>query len=88
MTSLITSIPNACDLELFQPLQQGVAKQPELIPGLPYPMLPGSFVVAFTGAHGLANGLDAVLDVAAELSVSAVMTSSCCSSVMVAVSRA
>ncbi len=63
----ITSIPNACDLELFQPLQHGETKQPELITGLPQPLAPGSFVAAFTGAHGLANGLNAVLDVAGEL---------------------
>jgi len=65
--SCITSIPNACDLELFQPLHQGGTKQPDLIAGLPQPLAPGSFVAAFTGAHGLANGLDAVLDVATEL---------------------
>ena len=63
----ITSIPNACDLELFQPLSHGETKQPELIVGLPQPLPPGSFMAAFTGAHGLANGLDAVLDVAGEL---------------------
>jgi lipopolysaccharide/colanic/teichoic acid biosynthesis glycosyltransferase/glycosyltransferase involved in cell wall biosynthesis len=63
----ITSVPNACDLELFQPLQQGETKQPELIAGFPQPLAPGSFVAAFTGAHGLANGLDAVLDAAAVL---------------------
>ena len=61
--SRITSIPNACDLDLFHPLPSAKHKQPELIPGL----APGSFVAAFTGAHGQANGLDAVLDVAAEL---------------------
>ncbi|MCP9808474.1 sugar transferase [Cyanobium sp. HWJ4-Hawea] len=65
--SLITSIPNACDLELFQPQPSGKMKQPQLISGLPAPFPPNSFVAAFTGAHGLANGLDAVLDVAAEL---------------------
>ena len=65
--SRISSIPNACDLELFQPLPQGVTKQPELIAGLPQPLRAGSFVAAFTGAHGLANGLDAVLDTAAAL---------------------
>ena len=65
--SRITSIPNACDLELFQPLPHGKSKQSELIAGLPQPLPPGSFVAAFTGAHGLANGLDAVLDAAAEL---------------------
>jgi len=65
--SRITSISNACDLELFHPLPQGVAKQPQLIGGLHQSLSPGSFVAAFTGAHGLANGLDAVLDVAAAL---------------------
>ena len=50
--SRITSIPNACDLELFHPQRQGEAKQPELIAGLPQPLAPGSFLAAFTGAHG------------------------------------
>ena len=65
--SRITSIPNACDLELFHPQRKGLAKKPELIAGLTHSIPPGSFVAAFTGAHGLANGLDAVLDVAVEL---------------------
>ena len=65
--SRITSVPNACDLELFQPLPHGFTKQPELIDDLPKPLSSGSFVAAFTGAHGLANGLDAVLDAAAVL---------------------
>ena len=65
--SRITSIPNACDLDLFQPLEAGLVKRPDLIPGLPHPLAAESFVAAFTGAHGLANGLDAVLDAAAEL---------------------
>lgn len=62
-TSRITSIPNACDLDLFHPLAPDQSIQPELIPGV----AAGSFVAAFTGAHGQANGLDAVLDLAAEL---------------------
>ena len=61
--SRIASIPNACDLDLFHPLDPGQCKQPELIPGV----AAGSFVAAFTGAHGQANGLDAVLDLAGEL---------------------
>jgi len=65
--SRISSIPNSCDLELFQPLPQGVPKQPHLIGGLHQRLSPSSFVAAFTGAHGLANGLDAVLDAAAVL---------------------
>ncbi len=67
LPSRITSIPNACDLELFQPLEAQHSKQPELISGLASPIPAGSFVAAFTGAHGLANGLAAVLDAAAEL---------------------
>lgn len=67
LSSCITSIPNACDLQLFSPLPQGIPKRPQLIGGLAKPLAHGSFVAAFTGAHGLANGLDAVLDAAAEL---------------------
>jgi len=55
----VAMIPNGSDLELFHP-----SKRARLtLPGL------GSddFVAGFTGAHGPANGLDALLDVAAEL---------------------
>ncbi|QNG27897.1 glycosyltransferase family 4 protein [Synechococcus sp. HK01-R] len=65
--SRITSIPNACDLELFQPLDSHQFKQPELIRDLVSSIPAGSFVAAFTGTHGLANGLDAILDAATEL---------------------
>ena len=66
----ITSIPNACDLTLFHPQPHGRIKRPELIQGLIEPLSSRSFVAAFTGAHGQANGLDAVLDMAAELILS------------------
>lgn len=55
----IEMIPNSCDLEVFQPgsrddLQlEGVSRS--------------DTVAIFTGAHGIANGLGAVLDVASEL---------------------
>ncbi|HTP70203.1 MAG TPA: glycosyltransferase family 4 protein [Dongiaceae bacterium] len=52
--------PNGCDLELFVPNSSRPLPQ---IAGLP----PGAFVAVFTGAHGVANGLDAVLNVALEL---------------------
>ena len=52
-------IPNGCDLELFTPAKRA----PLNLPGVQ----PGDFVAGFTGAHGIANGLDAVLDAAAEL---------------------
>jgi glycosyltransferase involved in cell wall biosynthesis len=55
----VAMIPNGCDLDLFKP-----KKREEL-------QLPGvgaaDFVAAFTGAHGLANGLAAVLEAAAVL---------------------
>jgi glycosyltransferase involved in cell wall biosynthesis len=55
----VAMIPNGCDLEVFHP-----AKRAKLtFPGI----APDDFVAGFTGAHGVANGLDALLDVAAEL---------------------
>jgi lipopolysaccharide/colanic/teichoic acid biosynthesis glycosyltransferase/glycosyltransferase involved in cell wall biosynthesis len=56
----IVAVPNGCDLELFAP--DAAQPLPE-IQGLP----PDAFAAAFTGAHGVANGLGAVLDAAAEL---------------------
>jgi len=55
----IELIPNACDLDLFTP---GL-RAPLNLPGV----RPGDFVAGFTGAHGVANGLDAVIDAAVEL---------------------
>lgn len=55
----VALIPNGCDLELFsqkQPSADAVAGEGS-----------GGFIAAFTGTHGMANGLDAVLDAAAEL---------------------
>lgn len=50
----ITLIPNGCDLDLFDRARgQSEAS--------------GSFAAVFSGAHGKANGLDAVLDAAAVL---------------------
>lgn len=55
----IAMIPNGCDLDLFRP---------ELRQELPLPgFTAGDFVAGFTGAHGVANGLDAVLDAAGML---------------------
>lgn len=55
----IELVPNGCDLELFQPGGQetGPMKLPD---GFPQEGLR----CVFTGAHGMANGLDAVLDAA------------------------
>ncbi len=55
----IAFVPNGCDLDLFVPGERSTLK----LQGIG----PDDFVAAFTGAHGLANGLDAVLATAAEL---------------------
>lgn len=55
----IAMVPNGCDLDLFRP---GQREQLELT-GISRT----DFVAIFTGAHGVANGLDAVLDAAAVL---------------------
>lgn len=52
----IVLIPNGCDLDLFSPGNREDLK----IEGV----LPTDKVAVFTGAHGIANGLDAVLDAA------------------------
>ena len=52
-------IPNGCDLDVFSPARRSTLSLPSIGPG--------DFVAGFTGAHGIANGLDAVLDAAAEL---------------------
>lgn len=55
----VSMVPNGCDLDLFNPEKRGELK----LPGIAQ----GDFVAGFTGAHGIANGLDAILDAAAEL---------------------
>ena len=55
----VVLVPNGCDLDLFHPSKRSAST----LPGV----RPGDFVAGFTGAHGIANGLEAVLDVAAEL---------------------
>lgn len=55
----VTLIPNGCDLKLFS----SESKSERGFDGVG----DDEFVAAFTGAHGLANGLDAVLDAAGEL---------------------
>lgn len=51
-------IPNGCDLDLFKPREgsHGTIAMPGISEG--------DFVALFTGAHGIANGLDAVLTAA------------------------
>ena len=55
----IIMVPNGCDLDLFSPSTE----KPSVIPGVKST----DTVAVFTGAHGIANGLDAVLDMAAVL---------------------
>lgn len=52
-------IPNGCDLELFKPGHHSKT----IIPGCNE----DNFIAVFIGAHGIANGLDAVLDAAVVL---------------------
>ena len=56
--SRITMIPNGCDIDLFR----GAVE-----PWRPAGVEAGDLLAIFAGAHGLANGLDAVLDAAAVL---------------------
>lgn len=54
----ITLVPNGCDLGIFaEPAQ----------PWRPEGVAPGDLMAVFAGTHGLANGLDAALNAAAEL---------------------
>ena len=53
-------IPNGCDLKLFNS-SIGDRWRPKELEGK-------GFIAIFTGAHGVANGLDAVLDTGVELS--------------------
>jgi len=55
----VEMIPNGCDLTLFQPGKRGGLGLAEVSDD--------DLVAGFTGAHGLANGLDAVVDAAIEL---------------------
>jgi glycosyltransferase involved in cell wall biosynthesis len=55
----IALIPNGCDLEIFKPQPKATIQ----IEGIK----PGDFVAGFTGAHGKANGLDAIIEAVREL---------------------
>jgi len=52
----VAMVPNGCDLKFFNPFE-GESVRPGGIRN-------DEFVAVFTGAHGMANGLDAVLDAA------------------------
>jgi len=54
----IAMVPNGCDLAIFDSPAE---------PWRPPGVLPTDLMAVFAGTHGMANGLDAVLDAAAEL---------------------
>lgn len=54
----ITLVPNGCDLGIFAG---------DVEPWRPEQIKPDDLLAVFAGTHGMANGLDAVLDAAAEL---------------------
>lgn len=54
----VALVPNGCDLDLFAQ---------EAAPWRPEGVRPTDLMAVFAGTHGMANGLDAVLDAAAEL---------------------
>jgi len=54
----IELVPNGCDLTIFAA---------EQMPWRPEGVKPEDLMAVYTGTHGMANGLDAVLDAAAEL---------------------
>lgn len=59
---MIAMIPNGCDLDLFRPAADGEEGE-----DLPLDIPRSGLRCVFTGAHGLANGLHAVLDAASVL---------------------
>lgn len=56
----ISLIPNGSDLDIFQP----VKADNESLPWRPEGVDSGDLMAVFTGAHGIANGLDALIDAA------------------------
>lgn len=67
--SRITMIPNGCDLDLFTPSEQNSIPNLTTLPFGERDKVRENYnlVAIFTGTHGTANGLDAVLDAAREL---------------------
>ena len=64
----VSLIPNACDLNIFKPLEIDSKYIPNSINKTKLTNHNNiKFIAAFTGAHGIANGLDSVLDGAKKL---------------------
>ncbi len=60
-------IPNSCDTELFTPLEKNGQKDPSKLKNISPLLKKTDFVALFSGAHGLCNGLDFLIEVALEL---------------------
>jgi len=58
----VSVVPNSCDIDLFDV----PAKSGELFLDK-YPYLKGSFLVSYTGTFGIINGVDYLIEIAAEL---------------------
>ena len=65
--SKIHLIPNIADLDLFNPKTKILDKNPKLLKKYNSSIKKTNLIAAFTGAHGLANGLENLLEVAKEL---------------------
>ena len=64
----VSLIPNACDLNIFKPLEIESKYVPNSINKTKLTNHNNiKFIAAFTGAHGIANGLDSILDGAKKL---------------------
>ena len=63
----VSFIPNFCDEKIFKPLEKDTLKKPELINGLSQRFDRDDFIAVYAGAHGLANGLDSVIDAAIQI---------------------
>ena len=55
----VSMVPNGCDLEMFQSVEKTYQ--------FPFERQANTLIACFTGAHGMANGLDKVLDAAQAL---------------------
>ena len=63
----VALIPNISDVNFFNLYKKNEEKEPLNLKIYDDSITKSSFIAAFTGAHGLANGLDNLLDVANEL---------------------
>ncbi len=60
----VNLIPNACDLNLFYPEKISSLKENSYLFRYTQKINNNDFIALFSGAHGIANGLESILDVA------------------------